>query len=379
MTATYDVVIIGAGPAGSAAALRLARGGLRVALLERSAFDRPRIGESFAPAIKPLLSELGLWENFQALEPLPSYGTKCIWGSFEPAIHSHLFTPYGLGWHVDRVAFDRMVACAAASAGAELQLQARVTQCTRNARGWTIQAATNTAGNQKIHAAVILDGTGRMATFARQERSRRIVFDRLVGIAARFSRPQASSACYTLVEATAHGWWYSAPIAGNGYVAVFMTDGDLVKPNGFATPSGWMRAFWSTTATAERLRVCASDCDRSTSLLRLFSAASHRMLREETTSPYLAVGDAALSVDPISGSGVIRALRTAQASAVAVAQILSGSPHAIAEYEDDRNSECTQYLAERAFYYSMEDRWPDAPFWQRRHLGRAGSPTTILR
>jgi 2-polyprenyl-6-methoxyphenol hydroxylase-like FAD-dependent oxidoreductase len=72
---------------------------------------------------------------------------------------------------------------------------------------------------------------------------------------------------------------------------------------------------------------------------------------------WLAVGDAALAVDPISGSGVVRALRTAVAAAGAARPALDGARDSLAAYDDDRNRECTAYLVERASYYAME-RWP---------------------
>ena len=58
---TYDAVVIGAGPAGSTTALLLARAGWSVAIVEKSAFPRPKVCGEFisAPALG-LLGELGL-------------------------------------------------------------------------------------------------------------------------------------------------------------------------------------------------------------------------------------------------------------------------------------------------------------------------------
>ena len=64
---SFDAVIIGAGPAGSAAAILLARAGWAVALIERQHFPRRKVcGECVAASNLPLLAELGVAEAFEA-------------------------------------------------------------------------------------------------------------------------------------------------------------------------------------------------------------------------------------------------------------------------------------------------------------------------
>ncbi len=58
-TNTYDVIIIGAGPAGSAAAAILAEHGRRVLVLEREKFPRYHIGESLLPFTYQPLEAVG--------------------------------------------------------------------------------------------------------------------------------------------------------------------------------------------------------------------------------------------------------------------------------------------------------------------------------
>lgn len=59
----FDVIVIGGGPAGSAAAIRSAQSGARVVLMERSTFPRHRPGETLHPGIEPLLQQLGVWDK----------------------------------------------------------------------------------------------------------------------------------------------------------------------------------------------------------------------------------------------------------------------------------------------------------------------------
>lgn len=66
----YDVIIIGAGPAGSASALFLHKRGYRTLILEQAQFPRDRVcGEFISPAADPILAELGVLESIEALSP----------------------------------------------------------------------------------------------------------------------------------------------------------------------------------------------------------------------------------------------------------------------------------------------------------------------
>jgi len=68
MSTTFDAIIIGAGPAGSTAAIRLASAGWSVAIVEKRQFPRRKVcGECIAASNLPLLDALGIGEQFDAL------------------------------------------------------------------------------------------------------------------------------------------------------------------------------------------------------------------------------------------------------------------------------------------------------------------------
>lgn len=68
MSATHDVVILGAGPAGSMAALIAARAGFAVAVIDKSTFPRPKIcGDCINPRTWDIWNRLGLEESFSRL------------------------------------------------------------------------------------------------------------------------------------------------------------------------------------------------------------------------------------------------------------------------------------------------------------------------
>jgi flavin-dependent dehydrogenase len=143
---------------------------------------------------------------------------------------------------------------------------------------------------------------------------------------------------------------------------MLMTDADLCARSALGSSPAWWHRLKTAAATETRIAgkkpvwgpfVCC--------------ATSQRLRRREWSSPWLAIGDAALAVDPISGSGVVRALRSALAGADAAVALLSGcGSSAVEAYEAHCDIECSNYLNERSAYYGIERRWTDSLFWKRR-------------
>lgn len=341
------MVVAGSGPAGAATACGLACAGFSVLLVERGRYELARPGETLAPAVRPLLDALGVWERFVALGPLPSAGTRSVWGGWEPVERSHLTSAYGPGWHVERAGFDRMLAGAAADAGATLRTGTTVRACAYDGDRWRV---VTSAGD--VSCRVLVDATGHRAGPGRSLGARRIAFDRLTALAT--TVPDVRDAGYLLVETAPEGWWYTAPMPGGALVAVLLTDADLCRRAGL-TPR---RLPPATSARLGEPRLSAT---------RVCPAASHRLLRTGDHRPWLAVGDAALTVDPATGSGVVRALRSAEQGVLLASRLLRrpGDAAAIDRHESARDEECTAYLTERAGYYALERRL-SSPFWRRR-------------
>ncbi len=343
-TSDFDVAVVGAGPAGSAAACRLAAGGCRVALVERSRFEEPRVGESLPPAVQPLLADLGVWQP-------------------EPEVHSHLASPWGCGWHVDRLAFDRMLAESAVQAGAKLFCETSFTGCVEEGDGWSLRMR----GGSLLRARVVIDATGRAARLATGLAAQRLLLDRLVGVAMQFDCVDTAREGYVQVETSGDGWWYTAPVPHGRMMAMIMTDSDLCGQARLALEPQWAARLLTAPATSARLSSASALWGP-----RVFFAASQRLRRQDVARRWIAVGDAVLAVDPISGSGVIRALRSAKAGAETVLAMLEGrTAEAIAAYEAGRDVECTEYLHERAMYYGIEHRWSESMFWKRRAFASA--------
>ena len=79
-TLHVDCLVIGAGPAGSAAAIDMAREGLKVLVIDRGEFPRFRIGESFLPRTKRALRRLGVLDKCMALPHARKVGVEISMG-----------------------------------------------------------------------------------------------------------------------------------------------------------------------------------------------------------------------------------------------------------------------------------------------------------
>src|SRR5437660_2446004 len=87
----YEVLIIGAGPAGSTAAALLAEKGHRVLALEREKFPRYHIGESLLPFTYQPLKRLGLIEKMKKSAFVKKYSVQFVSPSGRASLPFYFF------------------------------------------------------------------------------------------------------------------------------------------------------------------------------------------------------------------------------------------------------------------------------------------------
>jgi flavin-dependent dehydrogenase len=359
--ADFDVLIAGAGPAGCAGAISLAdfAPGLSVCLV-----DAPqgfRIGETVPPQIRPILEHLGLWRSFEADRHAASYRTVSAWGNPDLLSNEFLFQTQQIGWRLDRARFDAMMLQAAVARGAR-HLVAKVVEAAFVDDAWRIVLATGAP----VTARFAIDATGRAAALARSQGLRPVSFDRLVGCFVAFEgAPDDGEGL--MIETCPDGWWYSAAIPDGRRVIACMRDADLIRD--VRRLDRWMQALGET----HHVRLTVSGA-RPVGAPKPVPAGS-RHLTGDGPLALISVGDAASCFDPVSGQGIIKALRSGIFASYAAADYLCrNEERGITRYRALVEREFSAYRRTLRDYYALEQRWPDRPFWRRRH-GDDGRPS----
>ena len=362
----FDVAIGGGGPAGAAAAIRLARAGARVVVIDADDHTHDKIGESLAPSARPVLERIGVWERHCAADHRPCYANRSSWGGDELETYDFLRDPHGPGWHVDRRRFEAMLASEAVRAGSRWLPRARLQRLARARDGYWLTIGAPGRRSQ-ITARFVIDATGRSSRIGRSQGARREVHDHLVALVAFLTpegEPLADGA--TLIEALADGWWYSARLPDHRLACAFMTDPDLLRRSGGRSPAAWAERLARSVHTRARVETSRYHL----AMPPVVVAAGSAILNPVAGPGWIAAGDAAAAYDPLSSHGIVAALATGWDGAAAALAALDGEPASTEIYAGRVRRGFTRYLETRAPYYEMEARWPTSPFWRRRRPGR---------
>lgn len=376
---TVDVLVVGAGPAGATAALQLA-GHCSVAMVGREPLTTlrtplitaqatvPVIGESLPAAARVLLHDLGLWPQFVAQGHRPAWSHVSLWGDTQPVQRDAMLDPHGHGWHLDRVRFDALLREAAVQRGARWLGPGEVRNMTHTlGASWPWRCTVESNGAPRlVQARLLVDASGRAARVVRHAGAKVQRLDRLVclhtWLPAQAEAAQPAWPGATLIEAAAHGWWYSAELPNGRSVLAFHTDADLPSARACKSASDLLQKAQHET------RLIRARCPGAVGPDALFGVApAHsQCVQQAAGADWLAVGDAALAFDPLASQGLLNSLYTGMDGAAATLRYLGGDAMALPGWVTQVQGITQAYARNLSAYYVMAQRWPQQTFWQRR-------------
>jgi flavin-dependent dehydrogenase len=217
-----------------------------------------------------------------------------------------------------------------------------------------------------LHATIIVDATGRHGLVARHEGIRRRTFDgqvAAVGFLHALGDAPPMHDATTLIEAAADGWWYAALLPNRQIAVAWFTDPDLLAARAAWRPASWWNLLRASDHVWRLVQAHGYEPPQHIDIL----AAGSSLLTTPAGDGWIAAGDAAAAHDPLSSHGIGSALAGGRRAARSVAAALGGDDTAFTTYRERLLTDYARYLWTRHKYYRDERRWPDSPFWERRH------------
>ena len=329
---------------------------------------RARIGESIPPAATPILKKLGLFHLIDStLDHLVCPGSISLWNSEEAGHNDFFLDPVGLGYHLDRAKFDRLLLCETETRGAKVHKNWRLMRLTEKAAGYALTFSVDGVGQKTILADYVIDASGKSAAFARRLNVARNTLDELLFLCYSFELgPEDSMQPQSHIEAVSEGWWYAAALPGKRAIVTFCTDKESMKTGSYQKAEQWLALLHASKAISRAVPL-KTIAQTITSEAIITEGAPSSILSAVIGERWLAVGDAASCYDPISAAGITKALMQGETAGTAVAALMTqGTDRALKDYQTGIFNDFTTFARMRAMHYGDEKRFKDAPFWRRR-------------
>jgi flavin-dependent dehydrogenase len=332
-----DVVVIGGGPAGCAAAGHLALRGYDVVLLERARHPRPVVGENLLPYFWSYADKLGISDDIMAAEFTEKAGGTSVWGGRAMQMTFSDFKFDRPALHVERDKFDHIMINGCARNGARVFEKVSVTACRLEGAGKNVVTYRHveTSETGRIKCRYVIDASGQNAIVARSlgirqfdndlrymafwgyfDDSRYVSFG---GDIQSFDSIQDVAPTTLLSQVGDWGWSWHIPLKKSTSVGLVITSDQF--PSWKKLGNTLVERFTNACMSVPLIRTLVD--------FETLDESSVQAVRDFSYSPtqlcgdgwYLA-GDAAFFVDPINSAGVVSALYTGYLSGLAVDQSL---------------------------------------------------------
>ncbi|HEY3222169.1 MAG TPA: NAD(P)/FAD-dependent oxidoreductase [Gemmatimonadales bacterium] len=343
----WDAVVVGAGPAGSATALLLARAGARVLLLDRARFPRDKpCSEYLSPESTRVLARLGpdVLNAVAAASPARLSGMKVVAPSGAGAVGRFETFSFAL----PRTTFDTILRAAAEAAGAEVREGVKVEELVYDggAVGGVIARDVGRGTRDAYSTRMVVGADGLRSVVARRLGPVHTAGPRRIAFTAHVADARDVNDLGEM-HVGRPGYVGLGPI-GDGVTTVA-----LVLPQ---SEAGRGERFFDEL---DRFPVVRGRFDRRRMVRRVLATGPFaRWSRRPVASGggALLVGDAADFFDPFTGQGIYSALRGAELAAAAILDSLTTGAD-LHQYARARRREFTgKWLLERLIGLAVG--WP---------------------
>jgi flavin-dependent dehydrogenase len=367
-------VVIGGGPAGSAAARLLAEWGHDVVLLAGARGRSSRLAESLPPSCRKLLATIGALDDIEAGGFVATRGNTSAWGNGVLSVLP--FEGGATGFQVTRGRLDELLLDHADTGGAvvipggtarEVDLPAHPGDPAR------IRWTTPGGRSGTLTARWVLDASGRAGVVARQGFRCADNGASTLALLGSWSRPGGwlmEDESHTLVESYEEGWVWSVPVGrGIRHVAAMVDPRRTALSRGRGLDAMYRAELARTTHMRALLDGAVSHqtvwaCNASTYGARTHSAPG-----------MLLIGDAGSFLDPLSSFGVKKALASGWLAAVTTHTALIDPGRTglgLSLFEERERVAEEGYHAQTARYYAEAAEAHDGPYWRVRAAQAAG-------
>lgn len=371
-----DVLIIGAGPAGTTTSALLAEKGHRVLTLEREKFPRYHIGESLLPFTYQPLKRLGLIDRMKKSAFVKKYSVQFVSPSGRASLPFYFFSRYdretiAQTWQVLRSEFDQMLLDNARAKGADIREEITVKELLKEGqRVVGARAQTKDGKVTEFRAPITLDCTGK-ESFSAVRNNWRMKDPYLNKIAVWTYYKGAvrdegiDEGATTVAYVPDKGWFWYIPQHNDMVSVGVVAEGKYLTRDGVKSPEAIFKR------EIEQNQWIKKHLASGTQVGNHFLTSEYSYHAKHCgTDGLLLVGDAFAFLDPVFSSGVMLALKSGVLAADAVHQAIVEQ-----DYSPERFSEYASFLRQGvenmrklvyAFYdpkFSFKkliDKYPDA-------------------
>jgi len=305
---SYDVLVVGGGPAGATVAALLAKRGHQVLLLERETFPRYHIGESLITGMLDIIAELGLTQRLDSMGFPRKHGITFRWGDDQQpwSVTFAEASRYEYSYHVRRDEFDNLLLTRARELGVRV-IENAVVKETLTDGGRVAGVRFAMTGDDRgrpreVRARFVIDASGQARIIGRRLTPVTWHKDlRNIAIWTYFSPYTplpGAQASHILVEATERGWFWGIPVSETRLSAGFVTPAAT-----FCGSASDPEAFFTSQLRDSRVIKDLIASGSRVSEFRTTRDWSHASDRFQGPG-WLLVGDAATFIDPLFSSGV---------------------------------------------------------------------------